>query len=135
MVKKRLRPISLLLVVCFLQFHLPVPIAQARMIDTASVLAAQEDGAARDQIEMFLTRDDVREVMRSYGVDADEALQRVASLTDVEVQQLQDRIGQLPAGGDAVGSIVGAAVFIFIVLLMTDLLGLTNGFTFVNRNR
>jgi hypothetical protein len=42
---------------------------------------------------------------------------------------------QLPAGGDGIGAIIGAAVFIFVVLLITDLLGLTHVFTFVNHRR
>ncbi|WP_368428541.1 PA2779 family protein [Sulfuricaulis sp.] len=39
---------------------------------------------------------------------------------------------QSPAGGD---SFLGALVFIFIVLLITDILGLTNIFQFVKHNR
>jgi hypothetical protein len=39
----------------------------------------------------------------------------------------------MPAGGDGVGAVVGAVVFIFVVLLITDLLGLTHVFSFINR--
>ncbi len=42
-------------------------------------------------------------------------------------------MGGLPAGGSAVGAIVGAGLVIFIVLLITDILGYTNVFTFVRR--
>jgi hypothetical protein len=41
----------------------------------------------------------------------------------------------LPAGGSAVGAIVGAAVLIFVILLITDILGFTNVFSFVNPQR
>jgi len=37
----------------------------------------------------------------------------------------------LPAGGDALGVIVGAGLLIFIILLITDILGLTDVFSFV----
>jgi hypothetical protein len=38
---------------------------------------------------------------------------------------------QLPAGGDAVGVLIGASLFVFIVLLITDILGFTDVFPFV----
>ncbi len=43
------------------------------------------------------------------------------------------RIDQLPAGGDGLGVIVGAAVLIFPVLLITDVLGVTDIFPFVKK--
>jgi hypothetical protein len=44
--------------------------------------------------------------------------------------QIAAQIDTLPAGGDAVGSLISAAVFVFVVLLITDLLGLTRVFSF-----
>jgi len=40
---------------------------------------------------------------------------------------------QLPAGGDAIGTILGAALVIFIVLVITDILGFTDIFPFVKK--
>jgi hypothetical protein len=48
------------------------------------------------------------------------------------MQTLATNMDQLPAGGD---SFIGALVFIFIVLLITDLLGLTSIFPFVKHPR
>jgi hypothetical protein len=61
---------------------------------------------------------------------------RVSALTDSEVRQLAaqlDRMEAMPAGGDAFGAIVAATVIVFIVLLITDILGYTHIFPFVNR--
>jgi len=55
---------------------------------------------------------------------------RVDALSDQEVTQLAGQLETLPAGGDG---LVGALVFIFIVLLITDLLGLTRIFPFSSR--
>jgi UPF0716 family protein affecting phage T7 exclusion len=41
----------------------------------------------------------------------------------------------MPAGGDALGVVVGAAVLIFLILLVTDILGLTDIFPFVKKHR
>ncbi len=134
MLKIVIRPVSLLLVFSFLMLNFSVQTAQARMIDTSTVISTQEDAADRERVVTFLEREDVKQVMLQHGVEAVEAQQRVASLSDSEIEQLLSQIDRLPAGGDAVSSIVGAAVFIFIVLLITDLLGLTHVFSFVNRS-
>jgi hypothetical protein len=68
-----------------------------------------------------------------WGINPDEAKARVDSLTDEEIENIASRMDQLPAGGDAFGVIVGAALIIFIVLLVTDILGLTDVFTFVKK--
>jgi hypothetical protein len=49
------------------------------------------------------------------------------------VREIAGRLDQLPAGQSAVGAVVGAILIIFLVLLITDLLGLTNVFPFVRR--
>ena len=135
MLKKIIRPVSLMVAVSFLFLDFAMSAAQAGMIDTQSVIAVQQQEANRQQVEVFLDRQDVRQALVRYGVDADEARARVASLSDAEVDRLAGQIDQLPAGGSAVGSIVGAAVFIFVVLLITDLLGLTHVFPFVYHRR
>ena len=54
-------------------------------------------------------------------------------MSDDEVAQLAERIDSMPAGQGAVGAVIGAAVLIFIVLLITDLLGFTSVFPFTNK--
>jgi hypothetical protein len=65
------------------------------------------------------------------GVDPGEAAARVASLSDRQIQDIAGRIEELPAGQGAAGAIVGAALVIFIALLITDVLGYTDIFPFV----
>lgn len=135
MFKNVIKPMSLLLVVCFLMLDFSVQTANAQMVNTQTVIAVENEAAQREQITEFLGREDVQQVLMQHGVDAAEAQQRVASLSDAELQQLSGKIGQLPAGGSAVGAVVGAVVFIFVVLLITDLLGLTHVFPFVHHQR
>jgi hypothetical protein len=66
------------------------------------------------------------------GIDPIEAKARLDSLSDAEVIRLAEQIENLPAGGDALGILVGAALIVFIVLLITDILGYTNVFPFVS---
>ena len=66
-------------------------------------------------------------------MDPTEAAARVAALSDEQVREIAGQLDQLPAGQGAVGVVVGAILIIFLVLLITDLLGLTNVFPFVQR--
>jgi len=113
------RLIASLLVICI---ALPLP-SQAAMLATDATLAA----AQRDQVSRVLERADIQARLAALGVDADAVKARVAALTDDEVAQLATKIDDLPAGGDG---IIGAIVLIFIVLLITDILGLTKIFPF-----
>jgi hypothetical protein len=65
-------------------------------------------------------------------VDLVHARARVAALTDAEAQMLVDQIDTSPAGAS---DILGALVFIFVLLLVTDILGLTKVFPFTRSAR
>ncbi len=71
--------------------------------------------------------------MIELGVDPAEATARVAGLSDAEIRKIAGRIDQLSAGQGVVGTIIGAALVVFLVLLVTDILGLTDIFPFVRR--
>jgi hypothetical protein len=135
MLKKIMRPVSLVLVVSFCLLNFNVPNAQAKMVGTDAVIAEQQEENQRAQVADFLAREDVTQIMTQYGVDPAEAQQRVDSLSDSELANLASSIDQLPAGGGGIGVIVGAAVLIFLVLLITDLLGFTHVFPFVTPQR
>jgi len=135
MLKKIMRPVSLLLVVSFCLLNFNVPNAQAKMVGTEAVIAGQQAADQRAQVADFMAREDVKQIMTQYGVDPVEAQQRVNSLSNEELANLANSIDQLPAGSSAVGVIVGAAVLIFIVLLITDIVGLTHVFPFVNHQK
>lgn len=132
MFKKMMRPVSFSLILPFLLLNLSVQTAKAQMVDTSSAIAGQRAELNRARVAGFMGREDVQQVMIRHGVDPAEAQKRVASLSDAELANIADSMDQLPAGGSAVGTIVGAAVLIFLVLLVTDLIGLTRVFPFVN---
>jgi hypothetical protein len=71
----------------------------------------------------------------SKGISPEEAKARIDSLTDVEALMVSQQIEKLPAGGNAVGIIVGALLLVFIILLITDLVGLTDVFPFTKKHR
>jgi hypothetical protein len=109
--------------------------ARATMVATEQVLqaTATAEAGARERLAAFLDRADVREVLQNWGVDAAEAHARVNALSDQEATSIASKLDSLPAGGSTIGIIVGALLLIFIVLLITDLLGLTDVFPFIRK--
>jgi hypothetical protein len=105
--------------------------ANAGIVSTDEVLSTATQTDSRDRVNAFLNRTDVRQALQGQGVNADAALERVQAMSDAEVAQLAGRIDQAPVGGD----ILGVLFTIFIVLLVTDILGLTKVFPFTRSVR
>jgi hypothetical protein len=122
------KPVSQLLVFGLLSLSLHLPAAQAGMIGTETTANAAQAQQNRAHIQEALNRDGVKAALVARGVDPSQVQARVDSLTDEEAQTLSGKIDQLPAGGDSGLSLL---VFVFIVLLITDILGFTNIFPFV----
>jgi hypothetical protein len=127
------RGVALVLAVVMFVISMPQDVAQAALVTTEEALAAGDGAADRARVLAFLDRAQVREQIVALGVDPNEAAARVAALSDAQVREIAGQIDQLPAGQSAIGAVVGAIVIIFLVLLVTDLLGLTNVFPFVRR--
>ncbi|QOR39279.1 PA2779 family protein [Billgrantia diversa] len=102
------------------------PQPASELISTQAALSAERADSDRERINEILSRADVQEQLVAQGVDLAEVEARVAALSDEEARQMAEQLDQLPAGA----SVVGALVLIFLVLLVTDILGLTNVFPF-----
>jgi hypothetical protein len=102
-----------------LSLVMPLPV-HAGLVTTESLLE-------RERIATLFERADVQAQLQAYGVSPAEVNARVAALTDAEAAELAARIEELPAGGI---SILGAILLVFLVLLVTDILGYTKIFPF-----
>ena len=129
------RIIALPLVALMMAVSMPLGIAQAALVGTEQVIDPSQAEMNRGRVAAFIARDDVRGELRRMGVDPAEADRRVAVMSDVEIQRIAKKIDETPAGQGAAGAVIGAIVTIFIILLITDLLGLTDIFPFVKRNK
>ena len=112
--------IASLLVVSIVGLGLPLP-THAALIGSDAAAAQSE----RARIINVLDREEVRAQLAARGVSASEVKARVEALTDEEAADLASRMDELPAGG-----IIGAIVLVFLVLLLTDILGYTKVFPF-----
>jgi hypothetical protein len=105
---------------------------QAAIISTEQVVSATAAQENRAKINAAFDRADVQAEMQKMGITPEEARARVASLTDAETASIAHRVDAIPAGGDG---IVGGLIFIFVLLLITDILGLTKVFPFTKSIR
>lgn len=124
------RSIASLLIASTTLMGLPMA-ASADIVPTEEVLSATTSVANRDRVLNFLNRADVRQGLQEQGLDAELALARVNAMTDAEVANLAGRIDQAPAGGE----VLGLLFTVFIILLVTDILGLTKVFPFTRSVR
>lgn len=106
---------------------------QAAMISTEQVASATLNAAGddhRSRIIAALSREDVQAALVTRGIDPAQAKDRVAAMTDEEASLVASQLDSAPAGG-----IIGAIVLIFLVLLLTDILGFTKVYPFTRSVR
>ena len=99
--------------------------AGAGVISPEAAIEMQEREARIERINTVLARDSVQSRMIRLGVDPDVAAARVASLSDSELQQLEARMDELPAGADGALTVLG---IVLLVLLVLELVGVTDVF-------
>lgn len=118
-----------ILLAIFVSISCFIPMSQAAMIGTQQIISHEQAQTDRAHLNDLLSRADLATQLEAAGVDPAQLKSRIASLSDKEVATLNQQLDQLPAGG----GILGTAVFIFLVLLLTDILGYTNVFPFVKK--
>ncbi|MCO4844504.1 MAG: PA2779 family protein [Sulfurovum sp.] len=127
--------ISKLVLSLILSITLFTQTSWAQIASTEALFQQPVTISAKDKVIQFTAREDVRKILGQMDVDPKMIEARVASMTDEEASQIANEIETLPAGSGAIGSIVGAAVFVFVVLLITDILGFTKVFGFTRTIR
>ncbi|MFA6903815.1 MAG: PA2779 family protein [Gallionellaceae bacterium] len=107
-----------------------VPVAQATLVSTDQVAGVQATQQDRERVRAFFDREDVQAQLHARGVSSESAKARVDSMTDSEIASINGHLDDLPAGGT---DILGFFLLIFVILLITDILGLTKVFPFTKR--
>ena len=99
----------------------PMP-AQAALIPTDQSISQLD---SRRTVDAFLNRADVGAKLEVYGVSPAEVKARAAAMTDDEAAMVARHIDTLPAGG-----FLEVILAVFLILLITDILGYTKIFPF-----
>lgn len=100
---------------------------QAAMVSSESLLNQAQHNVSVNQMTSLLDREEIQAQLTAMGVDPVAAKARVSQMNEAELAELNHRLDELPAGGD----VLGVLLTIFIVLVITDMLGATDVFPFV----
>jgi hypothetical protein len=98
--------------------------AYADMLSTSMVMVEAERNSRIELVERYMDREDVRGQMEAMGVDSALAAERVAGLSDRQLEQLALSIDTSPAGSGELGIIIA----VLVILLLLEILGVTNIF-------
>jgi cytochrome c-type biogenesis protein CcmH/NrfG len=123
--------VCLTVVLCLLTLN--VASARAGLVSTEASMSATHNVENRAFVKAQLQRDDVQRILENKGLTVAEAEQRVDALSDAEINRIVEQVGDMPAGGGFFGVLIGAAVLVFIILLITDMTGATDVFPFVKK--
>ena len=107
---------------------LPASAKAPALVTTAEALA----GSVQQRLGALLERAEVREALAARGVDPAQVEARVAALSDEEARLLAESLDRLPAGAS---DVLGVLFAVFLILLITDILGLTKVFPFTKAIR
>jgi hypothetical protein len=109
---------------------LPMVPAQAAMIGTQQIVSPTAGARPADsKLRQFLGQEAARQQLQAWGVSPDWVDARVSSLSDSELARINQTLDDAHAGGS---SILGILLVIFIVFVITDVIGATDIFPFIH---
>ena len=96
-------------------------------ISSSELLAAERAQFDRDQLRTGIQKEEIAQLMRSLGVSEADLLARIDAMSDAEIQHYVENSGQDVAGGSAAGTLL----FVLLVLIILDLAGVADIFSFI----
>ena len=102
--------------------------AQASIVANDQVIHQIQQDNDKTALLQTIHRADVQEQLLSMGVNTSDIESRINQMTQEEIAQLNLQLNELPAGGDVLGIIV----LVFIVFVITDVIGATDIFPFIH---
>ena len=100
--------------------------ATAGVFSSDQVIASQQHQYNKQQVLSFVDSAEVQSKLIELGVSPAEAKQRIANMTNQELDALNNEINEMPAGG-----IVGTIVTVLVVVAILDLMGITDVYPFI----
>ncbi len=122
-IKKTVTRLFTAWIIVMMGFLMPLQTVQAAMISAATQLSAEQTIELRSHLDRALASKETQQQLVDLGVDVDDAKARLAALTDAEIQLINEELDELPKGG-----VLGLLGAVFVVLVVLELLGVTDVF-------
>jgi len=101
--------------------------ASAAVFSSEQVIANQQFNFNKQQVLSYVDSAEVQNKLIELGVSPADAKQRIVNMTAEELSALNSQMNEMPAGG-----ILGVVVTVLVVVVITDLMGLTDVYPFIN---
>jgi hypothetical protein len=92
---------------------LSAQLATADIVGTDTLIQQQNGTLTRDELQTLIASDEVKQQLIDYGISPGQATERVAALTNSELQHLSQYMDEEPAGG-----LVEVLLLILILILV-----------------
>jgi hypothetical protein len=102
--------------------------AQAGMVLNQQIIHKTDQASDKQALLQTINREDVQQQLLSMGVNSADVSNRINQMTNEEIVQLNHQITELPAGAGVLGTIV----LVFLVFVVTDVIGATDIFPFIH---
>jgi hypothetical protein len=122
------KPTSIFLTIVLLLMSTFYQSASAAMIRTETLLEPDRRLQTRDDLQQLLARKDVQEALIAWGINPLEAKARINSFSDTEIEQIAEKINQLPVGGGFANFAIVVVLVIVIAFIIFEYTGVTNIF-------
>ena len=132
-IRKISKPTAIFLSIYMLILACPYQSAWSAMIGTESIINVDRGQSPRDYLNNLLAREDIQAALVSKDIDPQEAQARIDSLSDAEVNDIVNKLDQLPAGGGVLETILIIAFLVFAIFVVTDIAGYTDIFPFIKK--
>lgn len=120
------RPLTLFLSLALISVSLGN--VQAAIVSNDQVILKTQQVEDKAILLQTVQREDVQQQLSSMGISAADVENRINQMTHEEIAQLDLHMAELPAGEGVLGTIV----LIFLVFVITDVIGATDIFPFVH---
>lgn len=122
---RMIRTVAVMMIAALLNLTL-VQTAAASIIETGDAMRVAAHAERMSEVQAVLARADVQAILVSHGVSVEDAMDRIAALSEEELASLHEAFDQLPAGGVGLFEVLGIT---FLVLLILELTGVINIFS------
>jgi len=120
------RPIAVLL--SLLLALAPLIPAQAAMIGNQQIINQSESRQTRTSLQQLFEQESARQQLQAWGVNPEQIHNRINNLTDSELARINQQVDSLNAGS----GVLGILLVIFVVFVITDVIGATDIFPFIH---
>ena len=120
------RPIAVFL--SLLLALMPLLPAQAAMIGNQQIINQSLSHQTRDGLQQLFEQETAQQQLQAWGVAPNQIRSRIDSLTDAELARINQQVNDLNAGG----GVLGILLVIFVVFVITDVIGATDIFPFIH---